>query len=137
MVVFDRKSRGIFCGDALGMLAPTETPFPLPNTAPPNFDQKLYLETIAKLRQLGARILFYSHGGEQHEADALIALAAENTRVFGDMALEGLRGGAAPQVIAQRIGDYVSSRFGLHLEELHLQMVVHGYIFYLRNVGLA
>jgi len=137
IVIFDRSVRGIFCGDALGSLAQSAKPFPLPNTAPPSFDQELYLATMKRLRQLGARKLFYSHGGAVGEPDMLVSIAAENTRVFGDIILKAMKQGETPEAISRRIGDHITSRFGLKVHEIDLAMTVSGYIFYFKKRGLA
>ncbi|UCG83036.1 MAG: MBL fold metallo-hydrolase [Dehalococcoidia bacterium] len=136
LVVFDRKVRGIFCGDALGILPPIATPFPLPNTAPPGYDQELYLATIERLRRSRADILFYSHGGVERDVDRLISMAADNTRAFSDIALESLREGATRDDVMRRVRDYISHRFGLEVEEKDLDMTVDGYIYYFEKKGL-
>ena len=137
IVIFDRSVSGIFCGDALGLMAHSAKSFPLPNAAPPSFDQELYLETMEKLRQLRAHTLFYSHGGVEWEPDALISMAAENTRVFGDIILRALKEGETPEAIIQRVKEHIKSRFGLELDEVDLEMTVAGYIFYFKKKGLA
>jgi glyoxylase-like metal-dependent hydrolase (beta-lactamase superfamily II) len=135
IVVFDRKVRGIFCGDALGILPPTATLFPLPNTAPPGYDQKLYLATMERLRRLKADILFYSHGGVERDVDRLISMAANNTRGFSDIVLEALRDGAKRDAVMRRIKDYISDQFGLEVDEKDLDMNVDGYIYYFEKKG--
>jgi len=137
MAIFDRGVEGIFCGEALGLPGQGDKLFPLPAVAPPSFDQELYLETMELLRQLGARMLFYSHGGVGREPDRLISMAAESTRVFGDIILKALKTGETPEAISLRIGEYVTSSFGLKLDDMDLAMIVGGYALYFNKKGLA
>ncbi len=137
MVIFDRSVKGIFCGDALGLLAKSANPFPLPNTAPPGFDQELYLQTMQKLRDLKPRVLFYSHGGVVEEPDGLISMAADNTLTFGSMVLRALKEGKALEEIIQIMRDYIEGHFGVQVLESDLTMFVSGYIFYFKKKGMT
>lgn len=137
VAIFDRSSRGIFCGEALGMLVDSPTQFALPAVAPPNFDQALYLNSMERLRQLRPRLLFYSHGRVGREPDVLISTAAESTRVFGDIILGALKDGAPPQEARRRVDDYTSRRFNVRIDEAGLAMTVDGYALYYRNTGLV
>lgn len=137
MVIFDRNVKGIFCGDALGLLAQSEKPFPLPNTAPPGFDEELYLQTMQKLRDLQPRVLFYSHGGVVEEPDGLISLAAENTLIFGNMVLHALKEGKALEDIIERMKDYIAGHLGVQVLDSDLAMFVSGYIFYFNKKGMV
>jgi len=137
IAIFDRSTQGLFCGEALGLPGQDDKPFPLPAVAPPSFDQELYLETMEKLRGLGPQILLYSHGGVGREPDSLISIAAENTRALGDIILNALKEGETAEAIGRRVGDYVSSRFGLQLSELDLAMTVGGYALYFTKKGLV
>jgi glyoxylase-like metal-dependent hydrolase (beta-lactamase superfamily II) len=137
MVIFDRNVKGIFCGDALGLLAQSANPFPLPNTAPPGFDQELYLQTVQKLRVLQPRVLFYSHGGVVREPDGLISMVAENTLTFGSMVLRALKEGKAVEEIIQIIRGYIEGHFGVQILESDLTMFVSGYVFYFQKRGMV
>lgn len=137
MVIFDPSLNGLFCGEALGFPSSSTRILPLPAVAPPSFDHDQYLETIERIRQLGARMLFYSHGGVESEADVLISMAAENTRIFGDLILKALKEGETLEAINRRIGDHITSRYGLKVNETDLTMIVGGYVVYFKNKGLA
>ena len=137
MVVFDQSLKGLFCGEAQGFPSSSNTILPQPAVAPPSFDQDLYLETIERLRQLGARMLFYSHGGVESEADVLISMAAENTRTFGDIIPKGLKEGQTLEAISRRIGDHITSQYGLKVNEMDIAMIVGGYAICLNNKGLV
>jgi glyoxylase-like metal-dependent hydrolase (beta-lactamase superfamily II) len=137
MVIFDHSMQGLFCGEALGFPSQGAKMFLLPAVAPPSFDHDLYLETIERLRQLGARMLFYSHGGLELEPDVLISMAAENTRVFGDIILKALKEGDTPDAISRRIGDYFVSHHSIEVNQTDIALIVAGYVFYFRKKGLA
>jgi len=137
MVIFDHSLKGLFCGEALGLPSQGAKTFPLPSVGPPSFDQDLYLDTIERLRQLGAQMLFYSHGGVELEPDVLISMAAENTRTFGDIILKGLKEGQTLEDISRRIGDHITSQYGLKVNEMDIAMIVGGYAIYFNNKGLV
>jgi len=137
MVIFDHSLKGLFCGEALGFPSSSTRIVPLPAVAPPSFDQDLYLETIERLRQLGAQMLFFSHGGVESEADQLISMAAENTRTFGDIIPKGLKEGQSLEAISRRIGDHITGQYGLKVNEMDIAMIVGGYAICLNNKGLA
>ncbi|MEE8470817.1 MAG: MBL fold metallo-hydrolase [Dehalococcoidia bacterium] len=137
MVIFDLSVRGIFCGEAVGLPGQGEEPLPLPAVAPPSFDQDQYLETMEMLRQLGARMLFFSHGGVGRDPDKLISIASEYTRLLGDIILKAMKAGETPEIISRRVRDYASSRFGRELDEMDLAMIVGGYAIYFTRKGLA
>ncbi len=136
IVVFDRKTRGLFCGEALGLPGQGEEPVPLPAVAPPSFDQELCLETMEMLRRLDARLLFYSHGRVGTEPERLISVVSESTRVLGDLILKSLKEGEASDAIGRRVMEFASSHYGLKLKEGDAMMTVGGYAIYFQIKGL-
>jgi glyoxylase-like metal-dependent hydrolase (beta-lactamase superfamily II) len=138
MVIFDRSVKGIFCGEALGLPGGKDKQIPLPAVAPPSFDQEIYLETMEKLRKLNARILFYSHGGVVgHDADRLITLAEEFSRITGEIILKALKEGGTNEGINRRVKERVNSRFGTDLIEMDLALTIGGYEVYYKKKGLV
>jgi glyoxylase-like metal-dependent hydrolase (beta-lactamase superfamily II) len=137
MAVFDRRSKALFCGEALGLPGEGDRPFPIPAVAPPSFDQELYLETMEKLRALGPEVLFYSHGGVGRDPDRLITMVEESTRDLGEVILAALKAGEAADVVGRRVGEHLSSSLGAKLSELDEQMMVGGYTLYFMKKGLA
>ena len=137
MVVFDRSVNGIFCGEALGLPEGEHKQIPLPAAAPPSFDPEIYLETMEKLSKLGARILFYSHGGVVgHNADSLISQAEENTRLLGDVIFKALKDGGAIQDVNRKVKEYAARRFDMGLTEMDLTLTISGYEVYYKRKGL-
>lgn len=137
MAIFDRKTRGLFCGEALGAPLPGGESSPIPMAAPPSFDIDVYLDTMERLRRLNPRLLFYSHDGVGNKPDELISSAAENTEIFGDIILQALRGGETPEAITKRVQKYVSRRLGASGEGVEMRMIVDGFIFYFKKTGLV
>jgi glyoxylase-like metal-dependent hydrolase (beta-lactamase superfamily II) len=137
MVIFDRSVKGIFCGEALGLPGGEDNRIILPAVAPPSFDQEIYLETMEKLRKLGARVLFYSHGGVVgHDTDSLIKQAEEFTRITGEIILKALKEGGTNEEINRRVKEKVNSRFSMDLTEMDLALTIGGYEVYYKKKGL-
>lgn len=136
MSIFDTKTKGLFCGEALGLIYGPGYP-PLPAVAPPSFDMEVYLSDMERLRVLKPRLLFYSHGSVAREPQKLISAAMENTRLVGDFILKDLRKGERDEVVMSHVNDYLRDRFGAPLDEYELLSNVSGYIHYFRKKGLV
>jgi glyoxylase-like metal-dependent hydrolase (beta-lactamase superfamily II) len=137
IAIFDRSVKGIFCGEALGLPGEGGKHPPLPAVAPPSFDQEIYIETMEKLRKLGAHILFYAHGGVVgHDVDRLITQAEEFTRIFGEVVLKALKEGGTNEEINRRVKERANMRFGTDLTEMDLALTIGGYEVYYKKKGL-
>ena len=138
IVIFDHSVKGIFCGEALGLPGGEGNRILLPAVAPPSFDQEVYIETMEKLRKLGARTLFYSHGGVVgHDTDRLIKQAEEFTRITGEIILQALKEGGTNEEINRRVKERLNSRFGMDLTEMDLALTIGGYEVYYKKKGLV
>ncbi len=138
IVIFDRSVNGIFCGEALGLPGEGGKHPPLPAVAPPSFEQEIYIGTMEKLRKLGAKMLFYSHGGVVgHDADRLVKQTEENTRILGEIILNALKEGGTNEQINRRVSERANSRFGTDMTEMDLALIVGGYDVYYRKKGLV
>lgn len=133
--IFDTRTRGLFCGEALGLIYGPGYP-PLPAVAPPSFDMELYLNDMERLKALKPKLLFYSHGGVVSGPEKLISAAMENTRLVGDFILRDLRAGESDEAIISHVGDYLRDHLGTPLDEYELLSNVSGYIHYFRKKGL-
>jgi glyoxylase-like metal-dependent hydrolase (beta-lactamase superfamily II) len=136
IAIFDTKVKGLFCGEALGLIYSANSP-PLPATAPPGLDAEVYLSTMERLRQLKPQILFYSHGGVDREPEKAIASVIENTKIVGDAILRAFKSEKTEEAVIRKIGEYIWSRFGARLGEYDLTANVRGYIHYFKKKGLA
>ena len=137
IVIFDKKTGGLFCGESLGVPGYGFESFPLPTASPPDFDLEAYLETMERMKELRPRILFYSHDGVGREPGELISRATENTLAFRDIVLKALKTGEKPEGIGGRIQEYVNTRFGLDIGKIRMEMMVLGYTAYLKRRGLV
>jgi glyoxylase-like metal-dependent hydrolase (beta-lactamase superfamily II) len=137
VVIFDQKTGGLFCGEALGVPSCGIESFPVPSAAPPDFDVEVYLETMERLKGFRPRLLFYSHDGVGREPEKLISKAAENTLIFQDIVLKALKKGETPEAIGRRIQEYVYTHFGLKMGKVNMEMMVPAYIGYCKKKGLA
>jgi len=137
IAILDRKTRGLFCGEALGVPAPGAESSPLPAAAPPSFDVEVYLKTMERLRELNPRILFYSHDGVGRKPEELIFRAAENTKLFSDLILKALREGETAEAIEHRLREYISSHMGINVEKVDTWMTVEGFTFYFKKKELV
>jgi len=128
LALFDRKTKGLFSGEALGIPVEGAQFSPVPAAAPPSFDIEEYVESMEKLRGFQPRILFYSHDGVGREPEKLIAAVKANTRILGDIVLESLRGGMGVEAIHAMLRE----RLGMVDDK-----TLPGFIHYFRTKGLT
>ena len=133
--IFDTKSRGLFSGEALGLIYGPGAP-PLPAVAPPSFDPEVYLDNMLRLRALHPQMLFYSHGGVGTEPGKLISAVIENTKVFGDAVLRFSKQEETDEAVIQHMGDFSYTRFGFRLEGYELGSNVRAYLHYFKKKGV-
>jgi glyoxylase-like metal-dependent hydrolase (beta-lactamase superfamily II) len=136
IAIFDSKTRGLFCGESLGLIYGPGYP-PLPAVAPPSFDLELYLNDMKNLKVLKPKLLFYSHGTAAEEPEKLIDAAMENSKLVGDLILSDLKAGRDDEAIIAHIADYLAEKFKATLDEYELMSNVSGYIHYFRKKGLV
>jgi glyoxylase-like metal-dependent hydrolase (beta-lactamase superfamily II) len=138
IVVFDKKTSGLFCGEALGAPKEAAPAFPLPSVAPPAFDMQDSLNTMERLLGLGPLTLYYSHDGVVgRDPERLIHCAMENIRNTGDIILESLNNGEDKDRTISRFQDYFFDKAGIRLERpMDCEMVYHGYRLYFEKRGL-
>ncbi len=134
--IYDDKSQGLFCGDALGMYFPDDEAVAV--ICPEGFDLDAALKTINQLRGLAPKLLFYSHEGIGQDAGKLMQQAEEELRDCGDIVLEALRAGEDSEQIAQRLEGYFTSGGStkLNCERMYLDLTVAGYRGYFKKLGL-
>jgi glyoxylase-like metal-dependent hydrolase (beta-lactamase superfamily II) len=99
----DTKSRGLFCGDALGGYF-SEVEVSVPSSAPGS-DPIITLQSIDKCQELNPEILFFSHGGTTREVARIIPMLADNNRQCVDIALKALKAGKNREEIANSLAD--------------------------------
>lgn len=134
IAIFDRKVKGLFCGEALGV-----PDFQLPAAPPMSFDLKTYIASAEKLREmkLGAELIFFAHGGVERDLDVLVARVIENISLYGDMVLEGLRRGETQESMERRVSDDIERRHGVRVPQRGLFVTVAGLTAYFKSVGMV
>lgn len=133
IAIFDKKTSGLFCGEALGTPIQAAPCCPLPTAAPPSFNMEEYLDTMVKLLNLKPRVLFYSHDGIGKEPDELIRCAIDNTRAIGEIILKSLKQVESRNQIRYRIEEYITNRSGYKVELGDMDMLIGGYMQYYSN----
>ena len=132
----DTKSRGVFCGDALGAyFSEIEALFTSPV---PGSDPFLFLESIEKLKKLKPELVFFSHGSATGDADKIIQSALDGARQCHDAALEALRANEDQKEIALKLidimaGGSASARSDLSDWPYFTPIVVEGYRQYFQK----
>ena len=134
ITIFDTKSGGLFCGEALGLIYNPDTQ-PLPAAPPPSFDLEVYINTMEKLRKLPLKFLFYAHGGMSQEPEKSISTVIENTRIVGEIILQTLKTSTEEEA-APRIDSYIQQHFGVNLGKYSLMNNIGGYSGYFKKKGL-
>lgn len=136
IVVYDRKTGSLFCGEALGLPIRGDRNAALPSVSAQDFYLDLYLETIQKLKKLKPRILFYSHEGIVREPDKLISGLIENTQMLGNLILEGLRNNESTESIERQIHELLSGHLSTRVGALSMETTILGYATYFSRRGL-
>jgi len=137
IITFDKKTGGLFCGQALGVSGAPVASFPLPSAAPPDFDAESYLSTIERIKRLNPRLLFYSRGGVISEPEPLITRLTENTLMLRDVILDAVKEGKTPEAIAGRVREHASAHLGLDLSNVGVEATILGYITHFKKKGIV
>lgn len=132
--ILDRKSGGLFCGEALGTPTPS-TGVPTPAAAAPGFVLEDYLATMEKLRVLKPRLLLYSHGGVGWEVEPLIQKAMENTRLCAEKVAGWLKEGLSDQQITANFLAFLRQLTGAEGKGPLRAQTAEGYLFYYKRKG--
>ncbi len=106
---YDRKSGGLFCGEALGVRFPFGELI-LPAAYSPRFDPQLALDSIAKLKKLKPTILFYGHFTVDRAQDRCFKLAEDSIMAVGKIILEIMRKNGSQEQITSRLEEYLGVR---------------------------
>lgn len=129
IAIWDSPTRGLFCGEALGIIRNDMPGHPLPAAVPP-FKLASYLETIAKLANLDPTLLFYSHCGVGRDPQKLIQGLRENTVAFGQIVKKALEFGESNEMIWERLKDHVKARYPKAELPDQYRLTVSGYLSY-------
>ena len=132
----DTRSRGLFCGDALGAyFSEIEALFTCPV---PGSDPFLFLQSIEKLQKLKPELVFFSHGSATRDADKIMQSAIDGARQCHDTALEALRSGEDQKEVARRLIEIMGRGSALARSDLSdwpyfIPIAVEGYHQYFKK----
>lgn len=111
VVVWD-PSRGVaFTGD-VGGVRMAGTGFNLPPAPPPELDPEGWATSVERMRQLGARRLFLTHGGPFDDVDAHLDQILPNLADLIALAKDALLAGADHAALTERIRAWAAQRIG-------------------------
>jgi len=137
IAILDLHTKGLFCGEALGIRTKSAPSSLLPSAVPPSFDMDVYMDTIAKLGKLAPRIIFFAHDGVSTYSEELISRASKNTELLGNIILKALRENHTAESIENKIVNYGLTDLGVNMREMDTRMVVQGFSRYFKKKGLA
>jgi len=132
----DTKSKGVFCGDALGAhFSEIEVIFTCPV---PGSDHFLFLQSIEKLQKLKPKLVFFSHGSATRDADKIVQSALDEARQCYDTAFEALKSGEDQKQVARRLIEIMARGSALARSNLTdwpylIPIAVKGYQQYFKN----
>jgi glyoxylase-like metal-dependent hydrolase (beta-lactamase superfamily II) len=132
----DTRSRGLFCGDALGAyFSEIEVLFTCPV---PGSDPFLFLQSIEKLRKLKPELVFFSHGGATADVDKIMQSAIDEARQCHDTAFEALKSGEDQKQVARRLIEIMGRGSALARSDLSdwpyfIPIAVEGYRQYFKK----
>jgi len=112
----DSKTRGLFCGDALGGYF-SETKSRMPACVPGS-DPELMVKSINKVRLFKPALLFFSHGGTTAEASRIIQGALTDENQLADTALKSMKAGEDQAKIARRLAGILANESVLTPEDI-------------------
>ncbi|MFC2039361.1 MBL fold metallo-hydrolase, partial [Chloroflexota bacterium] len=102
LVILDRKTRGLFCGDTLGQYFP-EVDLLVPVPALPLFNVEMTRESIEKIRRLKPAVLLFSHGGPRRDVERLIRGFEDSIDILDTIASEAHSQGLDAEQLSERL----------------------------------
>ena len=135
----DSKTRGLFCGDAMGGYFSESKSRVL--ACVPGSDPELIVQSIDKLRQFNPDRLFFSHGGTSAEASRIIQVALKDESRSADIALKVFQNGGDQKEVAYRLAEITAQESVFGAEELlafphFTSLSVEGYRQYFKKKNL-
>jgi len=112
----DSKTRGLFCGDALGgYFAESKSRMP---ACVPGSDPVAIVQSIDKLLQINPALLFFSHGGTTADASRIIQVALSDEDQLAGTALKGMQAGEDQAKIAGRLAGILAKASVMTTEDI-------------------
>jgi glyoxylase-like metal-dependent hydrolase (beta-lactamase superfamily II) len=136
LAFLDTKSKGVFCGDALGaFFSEIKALFTCPV---PGSDPFLFLQSIEKLKKLKPEQVFFSHGRATRDADKIIQSALDSAAQCHDTALEALIADEDQKEVARKLIEIMAGGSALARSDLSdwsyfIPIAVEGYRQYFKK----
>ncbi len=109
LAIFDRLTRALFPGDAVGVLGLGHERG-RPEIVPPLFDIEKHVDSLRRLRALKPSVLFtFGYGGVSHSPDKTLQWAEEDVRAIESICREGMKQGMSLDEIGGRVLEYHKS----------------------------
>jgi len=106
LCIHERRNRGIFVGDALGLyLAGGEVL--LPCHPPPSFDVEMCINTMQRLMRLNASRLYFAHFGVSNRVREILQMAVGQIQTYAEMVAEAARENALDSVAERLSAQFV------------------------------
>ncbi len=140
LCLLDSRSRGLFCGDALGGYD-AERNVSIPSIVPGS-DPYLILESMHKLKKRDPAVLFFSHGGTTREVSKTMDRFRNNARECTHIALKSMRAAEDREKTAARLAAVLVKGSGLSQEaylassQYVATLMMEGYRQYFKKMNL-
>jgi glyoxylase-like metal-dependent hydrolase (beta-lactamase superfamily II) len=79
LCIRDSRNNGVFVGDAVGHYI-EDLDVMVPVTPPPSFDLELYMQTLARLKQMAPSAIYFAHSDVGRDSRYLLELAADKLK---------------------------------------------------------
>ncbi len=136
MSVYDEKTKGLFCGEALGLPASNTRSAILPSISVGDLDVDRYLESIEKLDGLQPQILYYPHDGGVRKTAETASRITANTVLLRDTILHGFKAGLSVEGIEEQVRKKLSGLADGEERSGGLASIILGYEAWYRRKGL-
>jgi glyoxylase-like metal-dependent hydrolase (beta-lactamase superfamily II) len=136
MAIYDGKTGGLFCGEALGLPVPGAEADILPSISVGDLDVGAYLATIEKLRELRPTLLHYPHDAGLGIAENAFQGIYENTVMLRDIILEDLRSSRSIGEIEERVKARLSDPAAATKNSPGIGGIISGFIAYFERKGM-
>lgn len=143
LCIYESRNRGLFTGDAVAVSLCGGEVF-LPFQPPPAFDLVQNNNTIKKLMEVKAKIIYYSHFGPSTKVERDLQLALDKLQVWHNIVVgtvkQGSFDGLAKKLIAQACAELEPLKKIAPLYDyvvnIHLPLVAAGHIKYYQGKGV-
>ena len=140
LCIYESRNQGLFTGDAVAVSLAEGEVF-LPFQPPPDCDLEQNNNTIEKLMEVKAKVIYYSHFGVSNEVEEDLQLALDKLQVWHDIVVEAINEGTfdsvAEKLLAQARAELEPIReiepLYDYVANIHLPLVAAGHIKYYRE----